>query len=85
MSKGLSVRETEQLARVAAGKTDNMTRRRSATEKDADTRALEQDLSANLGLRVAIDHRSDGSGQLSIGYKTLDQLDQLCQVLSTTR
>jgi ParB family transcriptional regulator, chromosome partitioning protein len=50
-------------------------------EKDSDTRALEQDISAALRMKVAIDHRSDDGGTLVITYKTLDELDQICQIL----
>jgi len=46
---------------------------------------LEDDLSANLGMSVVIDHRAGGEGQVIIRYKTLDQLDQLCQLLSQVR
>ncbi len=56
VEKGLSVRETEALARNP----DRAPRRRSSgessAEKDADTRALEADLSATLGMAVTIDH-----------------------------
>jgi ParB family transcriptional regulator, chromosome partitioning protein len=84
MNRGLSVRETERLAQAprpaAAEKA-----RRQRPEKDADTRVLEQDLSANLGLKVVIDHKGHDGGHLIITYKTLDQLDQLCQILSSVR
>lgn len=81
--RGLSVRETEELARKVSH-----TKKRSggdARQKDADTRALEEDLSANLGMGVVIDHRVGGEGQVTIRYQTLDQLDQLCQLLSSVR
>lgn len=52
-------------------------------EKDADTKAIEADLSANLGMGVTINHGATGEGgTLSVTYRTLDQLDMLCQVLS---
>ena len=52
-------------------------------EKDADTRALEADLSANLNMLVKIDHNPgiDG-GTVSIRYRTLEDLDLLCTALS---
>lgn len=86
MERGLSVRETERLAQAphtGAGQGD-ATRRRAA-EKDADTKVLEQDLSANLGMRVVVDHKGHDGGHLTITYKTLDQLDELCQILSQVR
>ncbi len=82
--EGLSVRETEDLARRIATKSPMMSRRGNP-QKDADTRALEEDLSANLGMSVVIDHRAGGEGQVTIRYQTLDQLDQLCQLLSSVR
>lgn len=85
VGSGLSVRQTEALARkigVNSGKTKSSTSNR---QKDADTKVLENDLSAVLGMSVVIDHRAGGEGRLTIQYKTLDQLDQLCQTLSSVR
>lgn len=90
IQKDLSVRETERLARSAgasaAGQDDSGTgarAARAAAEKDADTRALEDDLSASLTMKVSIDHapgREDG--RLTIHYSSLDQLDRLVGMLS---
>jgi ParB family transcriptional regulator, chromosome partitioning protein len=83
IAKGYSVRETEKLVKAESSTKPAAKVARSAPEKDADTRVLEADLSANLRLPVKIDHGSDGeSGQLTIRYKTLDDLDMLCQMLS---
>lgn len=82
---GLSVRETEELARQISGHSRAGKSGRDRSEKAADTKVLEDDLSANLGMSVMIDHRAGGEGQLTIRYKTLDQLDQLCQLLSSVR
>jgi ParB family chromosome partitioning protein len=79
-ARGLSVRETERLAKAEAGK--RRERARTAPEGDADTRALEGDLSAHLGLRVSIDHRGE-AGALTVRYETLDDLDRLCALLSS--
>lgn len=83
---GLSVRATEALVKKdAAGIAPNAAPKRPKTqaEKDADTRALEGDLSAMLRLKVSIDHKSGGeSGTVTISYETLDQLDELCNLLS---
>jgi ParB family transcriptional regulator, chromosome partitioning protein len=79
---GLSVRETEKLAQSAIGPT---TRRKSprSDAKDADTRALEADLSANLQMPVTISHDpGNGGGSISVRYRTLDDLDMLCRALS---
>jgi ParB family chromosome partitioning protein len=83
VAKGLSVRETERLVKAQSMIKPPAAKTPSAPEKDADTRALEADLSANLRMAVRIDH-SPGkeSGRLTITYETLDDLDMLCQVLS---
>ena len=79
--RGLSVRETEKLAKTAGTKPQARTSRK--VEKDADTRAIEADLSANLRMLVRIEHRGmDEGGVLSISYRTLEDLDLLCDVLS---
>lgn len=78
--RGLSVRETEKLAKTVGTK---QPRTSPKSEKDADTRAIEADLSANLRMTVRIDHRGiDEGGVLSISYRTLEDLDLLCDVLS---
>lgn len=81
VTKGLSVRETERLMKSkAAPRAPGQGWR---MEKDADTQILEADLSATLGMSVRIDHGKGGeTGQLTISYKTLDDLDKLCQLLS---
>ncbi|SDW12094.1 ParB/RepB/Spo0J family partition protein [Roseicitreum antarcticum] len=83
VARGLNVRETETLARGPIDKSVRKPRDRKS-DKDADTVVLEQDLSANLGMAVEIDHRAGGEGQIIIRYQRLDQLDQLCQLLSTS-
>jgi ParB family chromosome partitioning protein len=86
IDKGLSVRQTEQLVRAASTAPSLDPARpapRSIGVKDADTRALEEDLTAALRLKVSIDHRPGAkSGELRIRYGTLEELDGLCQLLS---
>jgi ParB family transcriptional regulator, chromosome partitioning protein len=84
IAAGLSVRETERLAKAVAGKpARGPSAGESGADKDADTRALEADLSANLKMPVRINHEPGGeTGILSIRYRTLDDLDLLCRVLS---
>lgn len=81
IDRSLSVRETEALARQAAQPSEPPPPR-ARSEKDADTRALENDLSAHLRMRVRIDHQGNDGGRLTITYRDLDQLDRLCQMLS---
>lgn len=78
---GLSVREVEKAAKAAQ---PNTRRKSAGPKKDADTRSLESNLSAALGMGVVIDHDVTGGGKLSIKYKDLDQLDDLMRLLNTT-
>lgn len=83
VKRGLSVRETERLAKqpVKVPPPGGAFRRR--VEKDADTIAIENDLSANLHMLVQISHNGpDDGGTITIKYRSLDQLDMLCDVLS---
>jgi len=85
VKRGLSVRETERLAKRSQSLVPprENTKRRFSSTKDADTRAIEADLSANLGMLVAISHHGpDEGGTISIRYRTLEGLDMLCGVLS---
>jgi ParB family transcriptional regulator, chromosome partitioning protein len=79
ITRSLSVRDTEALVRDAARPAAQ--RVSDPEAKDADTRVLEQDISANLGMSVVIDHRPDGQGRVIVRYRTLDQLDQICRLL----
>lgn len=85
VAEGLSVRRTEALASAAkrAGTGAAPARPARRPEKDADTRALESDLSANLGMTVRIEHKGEtDGGEIRVRYADLDQLDALCQRLS---
>jgi len=87
VEKGLSVRETERLARDAqSGKAADSKAGKASKpgDKDADTRALESDVTARLGLSVDIRHGSKG-GEIRVQYKTLEQLDDVCRRLSGNR
>ena len=77
--KGLNVRQTEKLAQAAGGKAKRPPK--APQEKDADTIALERDLSNLLGLRVTIQFNGRG-GDLSIHYDSLEQLDDILHRLN---
>ncbi|AXO68446.1 Chromosome-partitioning protein ParB [Rhizobium rhizogenes] len=79
VSKGLSVRDAERLAQNDI-KSQDVVEKRPAAEKDSDTIALERSLSDALGLDVKIIHKG-GSGQIRIGYRTLEQLEAVCRLL----
>lgn len=83
VAKGLSVREVERLMKAQESAKPSVPRAAKGPDKDADTRALEGDLSANLKMPVRIEHASGGeSGDLVIRYGTLEELDRLCRILS---
>ncbi len=82
---GLSVRATEALVKKKQdGPATTTPRARNLDAgKDADTRALEKDLSAILAMKVSINHKAGTeSGQVVLTYENLDQLDDLCAKLS---
>lgn len=79
VAKGLSVREVEAMARAPEVKSAEGLRK-PKLEKDADTAALEQALSEALGLAVTITPKGE-SGELTIRYRSLDQLDLVCRRL----
>jgi len=82
VAKGLSVRDAEKLAKSSGHKT-TPTSPSAAPGKDADTLALEGDLSAALGMSVQINHDpKDGGGKLTIKYKDLEGLDDLIRILN---
>ncbi|MDQ2094305.1 ParB/RepB/Spo0J family partition protein [Rhodalgimonas zhirmunskyi] len=82
VNSGLSVRETERLAKQAAEPKKPASPKVRA-EKDADTVALEGDLSANLGMKVQVNHQAGKeSGQVVISYASLDDLDEICRMLT---
>ena len=84
VSGGLSVRQTEALVKnEGQGTTKKAAPAKAARSRDADTIALEGDLSAALGMKVALNHPSGAaSGSITIDYKILDQLDDLCMLLT---
>ena len=86
---GLSVRETEKLVKRLAQGSENSDvtpkqRVPSAADKDADTKALEGDLSAAIGMSVSVNHDSKNEkGTVVISYSSLDQLDDICRIINS--
>ena len=99
VANDLSVRDTERLASpkpeaparptadgaTPLGEPARKVPRAASGAKDADTKSLERDLEAALGLTVAIDHQGKAGGEVRIDYATLDQLDDICARLMGTR
>ena len=83
IKNGLSVRQAEVLAKKSRDDKKPVTAKNVAHLKDADTRRLEEDLSAALGLSVTINHEAgQPGGAIVLKYRSLDQLDQICRKLS---
>jgi ParB family chromosome partitioning protein len=77
VAAGFTVRQAEELTKRWKGPSK---RKAAPASKDADTLALEGDLSAALGLKVTIHHHGD-HGDVRIVYRTLEQLDEVCRRL----
>lgn len=86
VAKKMSVRDVEKLVKSSGGPVE--TSRRQArpsrdSAKDADIAAVQTHLEEFLGLPVSIKTDSDPrSGVVTIRYRTLDQLDLVCQRLT---
>ncbi|NOW45467.1 ParB family chromosome partitioning protein [Novosphingobium sp. SG751A] len=86
VAKGSSVREVEQMVRRQSGR-EAPTQRRARNEfksaESADIQAMQAHLEEFLGLSVKITVDADPrSGAVTIRYRTLDQLDLICQRLT---
>lgn len=86
VDQGLSVREVEKLIRKRSrgeGKAPRTARDGRQSAEDADIAAVQGHLEEFLGLPVRIQADADPrSGAVTIRYKTLDQLDLICQRLT---
>lgn len=86
--EGMSVRGAEALARADKEPKPKSSKKAksghvaSSGMKDADTRALEKNISDALGLAVSVDHHGDEGGDVTISYITLEQLDEICRRLA---
>jgi ParB family chromosome partitioning protein len=78
LDEGLNVRQVEAMVQDGgAAETETTGGTRSVREKDADTRAFENELSSLLGLKVEIKRGSGESGNLVIRFGNFDQLDYI--------
>ena len=82
VAKGMSARQVERLAQRTkkAGEGAPAGTGWAEEAKSADTRALERQLGELLGLVVAINHKGE-AGEIHIRYRSLEQLDDICQRL----
>jgi ParB family chromosome partitioning protein len=91
-ARGLSVRQAEEISREVQGnqkrtnsRSQNMNKAgsgsyRAPENRDPDILALEETLSENLGLKVAIHDRGQ-SGEIILTYDSLSQLDEILRRL----
>jgi ParB family chromosome partitioning protein len=85
VAKHLSVREVERLVRQRQQGEGTLRRTRQARQSEdaADIAAVQSHLEEFLGLAVRINADADPrSGAVTIRYRTLDQLDLICQRLT---
>lgn len=79
VSRGLSVRETEQLVRKMLKPVEPGFTSASKNTLDPDTRQLQEQLSEKLGARVQFQHSAKGKGKLVINYNNLEELDGILE------
>lgn len=77
----LSVRDAEALSK---GRKPGAVKK-TATPKDANTKALEEQIADGLGLKVSIADHGGKGGVISVYYKTLEQLEDVYLRLLTPR
>ncbi len=87
IKQGLSVRQTEALVKRSKAPSSDSEAKSNAgyslSAHDSDIRAVETHLGDLLGLKVKIAHiGSGGAGSVTFEYRSLDQLDMLCQRLT---
>ena len=87
VADGLSVREVEKLVKKGGASGTRARNGKSAVgaQDDPDILALQRQLGDVLGLKVVISYSGDTSGTVTLSYRTLDQLDMICQRLTGER
>ncbi len=84
IDKDLSVRETEKLVgkiKKRFGSGENDLQSGSENERDPNIVLLEKELTSLLGLKVEINHKANNSGNLTISYRTIDQIQPVLDKL----
>jgi len=80
ITKGLSVRETEALAKNISVSGTKKSKAHKG-HKDPQIASLEDRLIKNLGTKVRINHKGKKGGKIEIEYYSLDELDRLLEIL----
>ena len=76
ISKKLSVRQTEILARITKGNKAIIKK-----NKDSNIIDIENHLMEKIGMRVYVNNKKNNSGTLTFQYKSVDQMERLIQVI----
>ena len=76
ISKKLSVRQAEALARITKGVKSNIKK-----NKDSNIIDIENQLMEKIGMRVYVNNKKNNSGTMSFEYKGLDQMERLIKVI----
>ena len=76
ISKKLSVRQTENLARMLKSSPNS-----NSKKKDPNIVSLEEELTDKIGMRVFVKNKRNNSGTISLEYKGADQLDRLVEII----
>jgi len=82
IERGLNVRQVEEMARQQ-GKGKSKGKANQLPQKQADTVAMEKQVSDALGLAVTVDHGNKG-GAVHIKYRNLEQLRDIVKRLVRT-
>lgn len=80
IDRGLNVRQVEALVQKRRQAEEGKPKAKPARKADADTLALERELSVKLGLPTRINHKGP-SGEVVFQYRNLDQLDTFLKKL----
>ena len=76
IKKKLSVRQTESLVRLLKNKP-----KKELKIRNANTVAIENDLTEKIGMRVFLNNKKNNSGTLTFKYEGFDQLDRLISII----
>ena len=78
IEKKLSVRQTENFVKIFKTKKNKL-----KDNKDPNIKELENSLSEKIGLNVAIKNNKQNKGTITFGYKELDQLNKIIDIIKS--
>jgi ParB family chromosome partitioning protein len=81
VEKNLSVRQAESLVKKEPIFSTKKNRSSKNSDKDSNTKSLENELSLVMGINVDISNKKNNSGDIRFYYKNLDQLNKIIAVL----